>query len=270
MVPMEWFAPVYATVVTGIFLATVFIRPRGVVKKTAPWLWIVLFALGAAFVAVRSGPHALTWMARAAGAVCFAGAAWMAWQGSRARGQAQALLGGKTLLEGRVHSVGTVTSPGGIVCAAYQARVFEADAGEPGSRLFAQQEAASKLVVDTALGRVEVLKATACFGGPATRRHCQVAPSAEFAGREAVVDGMPPVDAVSVERVAKLGDECFLVGTLETSTGVPSLKGSWELPALIVFGDREPVARRLVAKARMAFVSSLGLCALAAFLFARF
>jgi hypothetical protein len=270
---MDWFAPIYATVVTGVFLATVWARPSGFAKRATPILWVVLFAMGSAFLAARVHPPAILLIGKLCGVGAFLVAAYLAWVGSHSRQAAGILLSEdvRAWAQGRIEAREAVTSPGGIVCAAYQSEVFESEGpNQRGNKLYVQHEAASLLRVRTQSGGlVHVGRARALFGMPPTSRPCQVSRTLEMTGGEAVVHGMPPVDAVSVEQVAKLGDGCTLVGTLQRTAGGEELVGRWDCPAMIVFGDRGMVARALAMKARVSFVGALGLCCAAACLLAR-
>jgi hypothetical protein len=280
-----WFAPVYATVVTGAFLATALTRPQGMHKRAMNGVWGILFTLGAAFVLSHvAGSRFATWFSFLAGVGALLGAGYAAFNGARARNVAQVLLQrepnsvsdvvgmGRTVVElvqGRLEGVGPVTSPGGILCAAYQAELVDAEEGSSPRALAHEEAAAPKLWLTAEHTRLPLEGVNVVFGGQPEKRDSQVSRSEPMLGGSALLEGAPPVDAVSIEHVAKLGESCCVVGRLSREQNAVSLSGQWDSPATLVVGDRVGAAQKLLRRSRATFVGALGLCAASAYLLAQ-
>jgi hypothetical protein len=282
-----WFAPLYATVVAGAFLATAVTRPSGVARGATFGGWAALFLLGAAFVAAKLG-MVRVWeaMLTLLGASAFLGATWFTWRGSRAKNGAHILsrVQGMGLHDATTHLAGgastdygvfdarlaadaPVTSPGGVLCAAYRTELRPT--GDAKSRVVSEEGAAQHLWAIDAETRVSMPRVTALLMGPAEQRSSRMASTVDLLEGQACINGLPPVDAMCTEHVARMGQSCRIVGRLVRDSSGVVLRGDWDRPALLVVGEVTEAINRIKDYARMCFLRALGLCALAAFILAQ-
>lgn len=222
------------------------------------------------------------------GAGLLVGAAALAVVGSRIRMRADALRAGAPqgideavaalrqgqsprwgVYRGRLASSDQVTSPGGVVGAFYEAEVrgVKAD-GSKGSLLSLERAYAPVLQM-----RGEKTQAALSFSpglllAPLQVRSCLVGTPAEVApGLGAPVEGSPPEEALSYERVGKIGEECLAVGELRPGpvAGGYELRGRQGGPAMVVLGgSAEELGQKLVGRAWRFFAVAGGLTVAAA------
>ena len=94
---------------------------------------------------------------------------------------------------------------------------------------------------------------------------------AEVGPSNVPVEGLPPEEAVSHERVGKLGEECLVVGELRQGPipGVYELRGRQGGPALVILGNSgESTGTQLSRRAWRLFAAAGGLTIAAAWMFA--
>ena len=138
------------------------------------------------------------------------------------------------LLDGRLGSTGEVTSPGGVVCAFYEAELrLIGPRGEPG-RLLARERAASVPIELRGLRTsVRVRFSSARAAAPVAIRRVLVPVEREV--DEVPAQGEPvSVEVLSWESVGKLGARALALGKLE-----PDRDGSWRLVGIA--GGAAPV-----------------------------
>lgn len=150
--------------------------------------------------------------------------------------------GGKAegVFEGRVTCEEPVTSPGGIVCVAYEAELREARLDGGRGSLVNQERAYShvlqlagdKLSANVALNPAALLAKTEV-------RRCLVARNASAAmPSEVLASGELPNEALSWERVLRMGSRCRIVGKLERANErTYRIKGVAGMPPLILVDE---------------------------------
>jgi hypothetical protein len=128
------------------------------------------------------------------------------------------------LLDGRLGSSGEVTSPGGVVCAFYDAELrLVGERGEPG-RLVARERAVSaRLELHGLRERVRLRVSAARAAAPVSIRRVLVPIERDV--DEVPAEGeQPAVEVLSWESVGKLGGRALSVGKLEKERD-----GGWRL-----------------------------------------
>jgi hypothetical protein len=288
-------APFYAAALCGLCVAAVgFARS----KAKEAWLhWPMalagMVAIFSAFVASRFGLLPETWIGLATlqkllGLVALVAAAVLAFQASRERARAERLLATaplgvdeaverfragelaeERLFQGRVGAAGQVTSPGGVVAAFYAAELRQVESdGAKGALLNAESNQASVVYLRGERAQAQVSFDPRQVQGPVQIRRCQVAGSMASTLGVAVVEGDVPSEALSYERVGKLGEPCVVLGRLARGP----VEGSYRLTgsggcALVLMGtDPVAVARGLAGRAWRRFGLSAALCVASAFL----
>ena len=138
------------------------------------------------------------------------------------------------LLDGRLGSTGEVTSPGGVVCAFYEAELrLVGERGHPG-RLVARERAASLPLELRGLRRsVRVRFSAARAAAPVCIRRVLV-PVERQTGEVPAEGERPAVEVLSWEAVGKLGSRALALGKLELDRD-----GGWRLVG--IFGGAAPV-----------------------------
>lgn len=296
---MDWrlaCAPLYAAGLGALVLAAFTFGRRDARGFTprGPLAWFALLVVMFAFVALRYGTGPFTWVSLGAlgqgmGAGLLVGAAGLAAVGSRVRVRADALKSeapwsldeGVAALRrgepphwgvyrGRLAASDSVTSPGGVVCAFYEAEVRGVrPEGGKGALLSVERAYAPVLQV-----KGEHLEAALSFSprlllAPQQTRPCLLGLPAE-AGN-VPVDGVPPEEALSYERVGKLGEECLVVGELRPGPvpGGYELRGRQGGPAMVILGNQgERTGCQLTRRAWRLFAAAGGLTVAAAWMFA--
>ncbi len=292
---MRWvLAPLYATGLSALVVAAFAFGRRDARAFMPRWpmVWFGLLAVLFALVALRHGMGPLTWvtpgaLGRGAGIGLLVVAAGLAVVGSRIRLSADTLLGeaprsldegvealragcspGWGVYRGRLASSDTLLSPGGVVCAFYEAelRVALPD-GRKGSLLSVERAYAPVLWV-----RGTRVRAAVSFS---PKR--MLTPQRISRSGLGVVPGAPKKDrpeegVLSYERVGRLGEECLVVGELRNgpAPGVYELRGRKGGPAMVILGEaRAETGRALAHRAWKLFAAAGGLtvasaCVLAA------
>lgn len=233
-----------------------------------PVVWIALAVVGLALVASRLGlapaqlisSDTFTRIVGLGSLMCGAVALMLAFK-ARSRASAcyqarplsvdeavaQVRTGGKAegVFEGRVTCEEPVTSPGGIVCVAYEAELREARVdGARGSLVNSErayshvlQLTGEKLSANVALNPAALMAKTEIRRCLVARKASPVMPAAVLAS------GDMPTEALSWERVLRMGSRCRIVGKLERNPEAASyrIKGVAGLPPLILVD--EEVAR---------------------------
>ncbi|MFY0577367.1 hypothetical protein ACN28S_26335 [Cystobacter fuscus] len=145
------------------------------------------------------------------------------------------------MYRGRLAASDQVTSPSGVVCAFYEAELRGVTPGGGKGSLLSVERASAPVV----RMRGEKTEAALSFSpglvlAPLRVRPCLVGRPAEVApGLDAPVEGAPPEEALSYERVGKLGEECLVVGELRPGpvAGGYELRGRQGGPAMVILGE---------------------------------
>lgn len=175
--------------------------------------------------------------------------------------------GGKAegVFEGRVTCEEPVTSPGGVVCVAYEADLREARAdGSRGPLLSSERAYSHILQLSGARVSAHVAVHPASLMTRTEIRRCQVAQRASpLMPAEVLATGGIPTDALSYERVLRMGAKVRIVGRLEKrSETAYSVKGIAGLPPLILVDEQVAEAgRRFFRSALVHFAASVILVA---------
>jgi hypothetical protein len=277
---MRWvLAPLYASGLGALVVAAFAFGRRDARAFMPRWplAWFGLLALGFALVALRHGVGPLTWVAPEAvghgvGFGLLVAAAGLSVVGSRLRGRADALRGeaprsleegvaelragrapGWGVYRGRLASSDELTSPGGVVCAFYEAELREASPdGSKGPLLSVERAYASVLWVRGERARAAVSFSPKLLLAPTRIRRC--GPGVAPEGGEAPV--------LSYERVGRLDEECRVVGELRGGPvqGVYELRGRKGGPALVLLGEAcEETGATLSRRAWKLFAAAGGL-----------
>ncbi|ATB34023.1 hypothetical protein [Melittangium boletus] len=298
---MDWrlaFAPLYAAGLGALVLAAFTFGRREARSFTprGPLAWFALLAVLYSLVALRYGTGPFTWVSLGAlghgmGAGLLVGAAGLAAAGSRVRVRADALKaeaprgideGVAALRQGQVPHWGvyrgrlaasdSVTSPGGVVCAFYEAevRARRADGGK-GSLLSVERAYAPLLQVKGEKAEAALSFSPRLLLAPQRTRPCLLGLPAEAGAANVPAEGLPPEEALSYERVGKLGEECLVVGELRPGPvpGVYELRGRQGGPAMVILGNQgETTGSVLTRRAWRLFAAAGGLTVAAAWVFA--
>jgi hypothetical protein len=136
--------------------------------------------------------------------------------------------------QGRLESQETLTSPGGVPCAFYDAAVHAVGAhGRKGPLLSRERAYAPVLLLKGERTHASVGFAPSALLAPLEVRRCDVAPALTRA--ELLAE---PARALSWERVGTPGEPCWVVGELRRGArdGTYELRGRGGRPALVVLG----------------------------------
>jgi len=303
---MAWrilLGPLWMAVLVGVWVAAVAYGRREAWSRWPLWP----FALGGlvVFVAALAGARVGLggWVssavgAKALGVATLVGAALLAFLAARDRARSSLLLAQAPLtldeaigrvragrppplgvFTGRIGASEPVASPGGIVCALYDAEVREVASGagvgaggrRRGPLLSVERAASSIIFLRGDRCRAKVAFAEGALWAEAQARRCRVDRRFSLAEGAVLAGEAMPMEAVSHERVARLGEPCAVVGRLSRgmAEGTYVLKGPSGGPALLVLGGEvSRPAKRLLARAWGLFAASAGLCVLGAWLLA--
>ncbi|XXF74932.1 hypothetical protein P2318_17820 [Myxococcaceae bacterium GXIMD 01537] len=264
MEPRLVLAPLFGMGLAGLVVLAFSIGRRDALASAArlPLAWFALLAVGLMLVA--SGAltgEPLAWVSGET--VCKAGAlllvvmaAGLALLGGRARARAVTLVGsapvavdeavaalrqgrpvGWGVYRGRLGATQTLTSPGGVACAFYDAEVRAVMPDGSRGPLLSTEKGCSEFV----LLRGERTEVPVCVDARAV-----MAPVRIHRCEEA-----HPLEALSWERVGRLGEPCLVVGELRPGPAQGSyvLRGAKGGPAMLVLGGEalgsgEVLARR--------------------------
>lgn len=138
------------------------------------------------------------------------------------------------LLDGRLGSSGEVTSPGGVICAFYEAELrLVGERGEPG-RLVARERAASVPLELRGLQQSVRLRFSAARAAAPVAIRRVLVPVERDADEVPAEGGQPAVEVLSWESVGKLGARALALGKLEQDRD-----GRWRLVGIA--GGAAPV-----------------------------
>jgi hypothetical protein len=262
-----------------------------------PWVVGASVALAVAFVSSRldgvafaGSPAEL--LVRIAALPTLAVAAAMTVLASRLRRQCEVLASGEAsgidgaveelrnggrpiqgIFSGRIGADGEVTSPGGVVCAFYEATVREAGGrGGTGAILSRERAAGSLLRIRGERAHAAVAFSPAHAFAPEEARRCTVPGRLALATGEGAAEGDPPMEAVSHERVGRIGHSCFALGQLERGDAPGSyvIRGIGGGPAaLFVAVSHAALRREWMLRSWATYAGAAALTAAAAWLLAR-
>jgi hypothetical protein len=285
-------APLYAAALSGlVILAFTFGRKDArMFMPRWPLAWFGLLAAVSLALFTDYVPSLLSVSRDVAGRSVGFGllglAAGLALLGSRARLRADALKGsaprsiddavaelragrepGWGVYQGRLGASEPVTSPGGVVCAFYDAELRTAgDQGRKGP-LISQEQAYSVLITV----RGERAEAAVSFApsttlAPVRVLRCQTDPRMVEPEARELVQGKPVVEVLSYERVGKLGESCLVVGELQRGPAPGSyvLRGKQGGPAMLVLGREGTGTGYELARRAWGFFSAAGALSVAA------
>lgn len=169
--------------------------------------------------------------------------------------------------QGRLGASDPVTSPGGVVCAFYDAELRSpGDEGRKGS-LISQEKGYSLLITV----RGEHAEAAVSFSpstmlAPVRMLRCQTDPRRVEPEAGELVQGKPVEEVLSYERVGKLGEACLVVGELQRGPAPGSyvLRGKQGGPAMLVLGTEGAGTGQQLARRAWGFFSAAGAISVAA------
>lgn len=290
--------PLYAAGLSGlVILAFAFGRKdaRAFMPRW-PLAWFGLLAAVSLALLTDYVPAALKvsldTVGQGAGFGLLALAAGLALLGSRARLRADTLRGsaprsideavaelragrepGWGVYQGRLGASEPVTSPGGVVCAFYDAELRTAgDQGRKGP-LLSQERAYSMLITV----RGERAEAAVSFApsttlAPMRVLRCQTDPRLVEPEAGELVQGRLVEEVLSYERIGKLGESCLAVGELQRGPAPGSyvLRGKQGGPAMLVLGNEGMGTGHVLARKAWGLFSAAGaLSVVAAFVLSR-
>lgn len=284
--------PLFAAALIGL-VGVAFAFGRKDARQFTPRVPLIWFGLLGAFSLVLvtdSLPAALTVSSDVAGRGMGLGllgiAAGLALLGSRARLRADVLKGsapksvdaaiaelragkepGWGVYQGRLGASEPVTSPGGVVCAFYEAELrATGDQGRKGSLL--SQEKGYSLLITV---RGEKAEAAVSFSpstmlAPVRVLRCQTDTRLVEPEAGELVQGKPVEEVLSYERVGKLGESCLVVGELQRGPAPGSyvLRGKQGGPAMLVLGTEGTGTGQQLARRAWGFFSAAGALSVAA------
>lgn len=262
-----------------------------------PLGWFGLLALGFALIAVGSA-SGRSWTLLAEGSVLKAGAiglivlaAALVLLGSRARTRADTLVGsaprsldeavaelragrapGWGVYRGRLAASEELTSPGGVACAFYDAEVRAVMPDGSRGPLLCNERAYAELVsLRGDKAEVTVSVAPSMLMAPVHIRRCEESRLPMCPEVYARAEGHP-LEALSWERVGRMGETCLVVGELRAgpAPGTYVLRGRDGGPAMLVLGDEGLGSGSVLARKSWGLFAAAGaLSVAAAFVLAR-
>lgn len=296
---LRWaFAPLYAAGMGALVLVAFTFGRKDARTYSPRWplAWFGLLAVAFAIVSMRYGMGPLAWVSprvfgSGMGFALLVAAAGLAVAGSRLWGRADtlkaeaprsidegvaALRDGGTaewgVYRGRLASSDQVTSPGGVVCAFYEAELREVmPDGSKGSLLSVERGYVPVLQVKGERMEAAVSFSPKLLLAPMQVRRCQLGKPLAGTGTEVPVEGGKVEESLSYERVGKLGEECLVVGELRQGPvpGVYELRGKQGGPAMVILGDAcEGTGTALSRRAWRMFAAAGGLTVAAAWVLA--
>jgi hypothetical protein len=285
-------APLYAAGLSGLVILAFAFGRKDAREFMPRWplVWFGLLAAVSLMVVSDYVPPALKVSldvaGRSAGFVLLGLAAGLALLGSKARLRADALRGsaprsideavaelragrepGWGVYRGRLGASEPVTSPGGVVCAFYDAELRSA--GEQGRKgpLLSQEHAYSMLITV----RGERAEAAVSFApsttlAPVRVLRCLTDPRLVEPEASELAEGRPVEEVLSYERIGKLGESCLVVGELRPGPAQGSyvLRGKQGGPAMLVLGTEGAGTGMKLARRAWGFFSVAGALSVAA------
>ncbi|WPB81984.1 hypothetical protein KYC5002_23080 [Archangium violaceum] len=141
---------------------------------------------------------------------------------------------------GRLASSEQVTSPGGVVCAFYEAELRGVmPDGSKGPLLSMERAYAPVLRVRGARAEAAVSFSPELLLSPVRILRCQMSQPLAETGTGVPAEGQVVEESLSYERVGRLGEECLVVGELRRGPvpGVYELRGKQGGPAMVILGN---------------------------------
>ncbi|NVJ14784.1 hypothetical protein [Myxococcus sp. AM010] len=294
-------APVYAACLLGLLVAAFAYGRKDAAPRPyrVPLLWFGLLA-GASLVVLRhvQGTGAVLaseTAVKALGSVLLVLAAGLALRGAWARTRAKVLRGsapvpleeavaalragaspGWGVYHGVLDAESTLTSPGGVPCAFFDAEVREVAAdGQRGALLSRERAYAPVLALRGQRVSASVSFSPASLMAPVEVRRCKALPgtvpaswyqTAHPGAANAPPTGAAEPEALSWERVGAVGEACLVVGELRRGP----VEGSYVLggreggPALVVLGPQAPATRETLARRAWRHFAAAGVLSMAA------
>lgn len=296
---LRWaFAPLYAAGLGALVIAAFSVGRKDARAFMPQWplAWFGLLAVLFAIVALRYRAGPFMWLSPGAlgdgaGVALLVAAAGLAVAGSRIRVRGEALRAeaprsidegvaalrqGQSprwgVYRGRLASSDQVTSPGGVVCAFYEAELREVMAdGSKGPLLSVERAYAPLLQVRGEKAEAAVSFSPKLLLAPMRIRRCQMGKPLAETGTGVPAEGQAVEEALSYERVGKLGEECLVVGELRPGPvpGVYELRGRQGGPAMVILGNEgEGTGTVLTRRAWRLFAAAGGLTVAAAWVLA--
>ncbi len=284
------FAPLYAAGLSALVLAAFTFGRKDARASTPQWplAWFGVLAVAFALVVLREGAGPLQWVSPEAfgdgvGFGLLMAAAGLSVVGSRVWVRADTLRAeaprsidegvaalregrspGWGVYQGRLVSSGQVTSPGGVVCAFYETELRGVmPDGSKGPLLSVARAYAPVLQVKGERAEATVSFSPKLLLAPMRIRRCQ--------RENPLAEGVKVEEALSYERVGKLGEECLVVGELRKGPvlGVYELRGKQGGPAMVILGNAcEGTGMVLTRRAWRLFAAAGGLMVTAAWVLA--
>ncbi len=241
--------------------------------------WTIVAGLSASLLVVWLGgmPLEAAALSKPAGLVALLAAVVLAILGSLSRARADALrtaaptelsggvIGSPALLKGRLLARQPVTSPGGVVCALYDAELRSVrPEGGPGRLLSRERAGADWLVLATEKGEISLQREHARLFAPNQLRAARVRGALGIQTDPAQVEGELPVDALCYERVVKLGESCLVFGSVFEEGDRLIVRGALGAQPLLIAGESvERAANDQARGARNRFAAAAALSVLA-------
>ncbi|MGQ0506196.1 MAG: hypothetical protein ACT4TC_12865 [Myxococcaceae bacterium] len=248
-------------------------------KQRKTW-WIVA-GVGAALFALQVAAQldAIEWLLRGLGFAVGAAAAVFAHRATLERRQAELLRRSSptqiegaphnhpVLVRGRLVASEPVVSPGGIVCALYDAEVRRiTDSGDRGELISKETAGSTRLYLEGDRARVGIDREHVEVLAKEQIHRCRATGPAEET-EKVLAEGDPLVDAFSYERLGKLGQTCCAFGKLVGRNGRYELQGAQGGDPLLVIGDSPALAAKpLIRRSWTHFAVSAALCVASAWL----
>lgn len=258
--PLAWGA--VAAVVLAFFASRLGLAPAELLSRTSFMRGVALFALGCSAVALM-----LAFKARSRASACYQARPLSVDEAISALRAGQATEG---VFEGQVSCEEPVTSPGGIVCVAYEAQLREPRVdGARGSLRSLERAYAHVLHLKGERQSAALLYHPGSLVAKEEIRRCRLSQRAPFAPSTVLASGEVATEALSYEKVLRMGEKCRVVGKLEpgVAKGSYRIKGIAGQPPLVLVGEEVSAAgRRFFRSALAHFAASAVLCLAAAWL----
>ncbi len=291
-------APLYAAGLSALVIAAFAFGRKDARAFMPRWplAWFALLAAVSLMVASNYGLVSLSVplesAGRGVGLALLGLAAGLALLGSKARLRADTLRGsaprsldeavaelragrspGWGVYQGRIGASEQVTSPGGVVCAFYDAELRTVGPqGRKGALI--SQEKAYALVITVRGERTEAVVSftPSAMLAPLQVRRCLTDPRSTELEAGELAAGRPVEEVLSYERVGKLGEPCLVVGELHKGPAPGSyvLRGLQGGPAMVLLGQEGMGTGKQLARRAWGFFSAAGaLSVVAAFVLSR-
>jgi hypothetical protein len=292
----ELLGPVWLAVLAGTVIAAAAYGRREAWSSWPRWPFAVLGLAFAVWSVSSARAFGQAWIAdvvvvRLVGAGALIAAALAAFLGSRARAKASLLVsqapraieqgiaaartgaGELGVFEGRLASAEPVAAPSGVLCAFYDAELRAlSSSGQRGALLAVDKGHASAIFLRGERCQARVAFAPGSVLARVRVRRCRLSGRLSCASDSVLATGLPPTDALSYERLGKIGEKCLVVGRIVKGTqeGTYLVKGPGGGPALVALEDGVALAgKRLLMRGYGLFSAAASLVVIAAYLLAR-